>query len=146
VDSYIKDNLIPVEVHIQEPRAVFDRFAVQWTPTLLFLDPQGTERYRFQGFLPPEDFLSHLELGVAHTLFGSKNFKTAEQRFRQIVERDSKCEVTPEALYWAGVSKYKSTGDPSSLAETASEFRSKYPETIWAKKASVWAKHYGQTP
>jgi len=141
VESYIKENLIPVEVHIEEPRAVFDRFGVQWTPTLLFLDPQGTERYRFEGFLPPEDFLSHLELGVAQTLFGSKNFKAAEQRFRQIADRYSQSEVTPEALYWAAVSQYKSTGDPSSLAETAREFRSKYPETIWAKKVSVWPKH-----
>lgn len=109
VDSYISENLIPAKIHIKEQPATFDRFGVQWTPTLMFLDSDGAERYRFEGYLPPEDFLAHLELGLAHTLFGSKKFKEAEQQFRRVAQLYSKSEVAPEALYGAGVSRYKAT-------------------------------------
>lgn len=45
----------------------------------------------------------------------------------------------PEALYWAGVAKYKATGEAGALAETAEHFKTRFPESNWAKKASVWA-------
>ena len=44
----------------------------------------------------------------------------------------------PEALYWAGVARYKATSDPSALVQTAASFKQRYQETSWAKKASVW--------
>lgn len=63
----------------------------------------------------------------------------AEHRYRELAEDPSLGEVASEALYWAGVSKYKGSGDPSALAETANQFKSRYTDSPWAKKASVWA-------
>jgi hypothetical protein len=37
------------------------------------------------------------------------------------------------------VAKYKATGSGDALAETATEFRKRYQDSEWAKKASVWA-------
>ena len=45
-----------------------------------------------------------------------------------------------EALYWLGVSRYKSSGDPTALQQTAEAFKTRYRDSTWAKKASVWAK------
>lgn len=59
---------------------------------------------------------------------------------RHVVDRHPDAEVAPEALYWAGVSRYKGFDDASALKETAVALREKYPESPWAKKASVWAK------
>ena len=65
---------------------------------------------------------------------------TAESHFRLVVSEHPETETAAEALYWAGVSHYKATNAPAALAETAAEFRKRYQNTTWAKKASVWQK------
>jgi TolA-binding protein len=47
-------------------------------------------------------------------------------------------EAAAEAQYWAGVSRYKATGDGGALKETARAFDERYQDSPWAKKASVW--------
>ena len=47
-------------------------------------------------------------------------------------------DAAPEALYWAGVARYKATGDAASLKDTARAFTQQYQDSTWAKKASVW--------
>jgi TolA-binding protein len=128
-----------VRIHIKEQPAVFDRFGVQWTPTVVIDDSEGTERHRFQGFLPVDDFLAQLELGLAHAAFARKDWGGAEERYRNILKDYSKTEAAPEALYWAGVAKYKASGDAASLKDTAEKFKKKYSKSTWAKKSSVWA-------
>jgi len=132
-------DIVPVKIHIKEQPAVFDRFAAQWTPTLVIFDPLGAERHRFEGFLPPEEFLAQLELGLAHAAFAGKRWAEAERRFRQIVDSFSTSDAAPEALYWAGVARYKG-GDANALPETARLFKLKYPDSAWAKKSSVWER------
>ena len=121
------------------PPAVFERFGVQWTPTLVFFDPQGKEVYRFEGYLPPEEFLARLELGLGKAAFARKDFAAAERQFRGIVERLASTAAAAEALYWAGVARYKASGDAKALQETAAQFKERYRDSEWAKKASVWA-------
>jgi hypothetical protein len=117
-----------------------ERYGVQWTPTTLILDPSGVERHRIEGFLPAEDFLAQLALGLAKSAFARQQFAEAERRFREVVERFPKSEAAAEALYWAGVSRYKATNDAAALAQTADAFNQRYQESSWAKKASVWRK------
>jgi hypothetical protein len=138
VESYIAKNLIPVKIHVKEQPDQFERFGAQWTPTILILDPDRTERHRFEGFLPADDFLSQVQLGRAKAAFGRQQWDEAERRFREIVQQLPAADAAPEALYWAGVSKYKGTGDAAALAETATQFTQRYQQSTWAKKASVW--------
>jgi hypothetical protein len=138
VTRFVTGNFVPVKVHIKEQPATFKRFGAQWTPTLMVLDPEGTERYRFEGYLPPDDFLAQLEMGLARSAFEREQLAEAERRYREIAQRFPKSEAAPEAAYWAGVSKYKATGDAGALKETAHQMKQRYPESSWAKKASVW--------
>jgi TolA-binding protein len=115
-----------------------ERFNVQWTPTVVMLDSAGTERHRIEGYLDADEFLSQLELGAAHIAFAEKRFDDAERRFRSIVEEFPDTDAGPAGQYWAGVAKYKGSGDGSALAATAQAFKSKYADTTWAKKASIW--------
>jgi TolA-binding protein len=89
--------------------------------------------------LPADDFLAQLKLGSAHVAFGRKDWKRAEELYRKITEELPNADAAPEALYWAGVAKYKASGDAKSLGETAQQFKTKYQQSTWAKKASVWA-------
>jgi len=138
VATFIAQNFIPVKIHIKQQPDTFKRFGVQWTPTLLTLDSGGVERYRFEGFLPVTDFLAQLALGLGHTAFAHEQWREAEERFRSIVRDFPETDAAPEALYWAGVSRYKG-GDRAALADTAKQFQTSYAATSWAKKASVWA-------
>ena len=144
VVELIQDHFIPVRIHVRdhadEVKRLGARFNAQWTPTILLLDPAGQERHRIEGFLPADDFLAQITLGLAHSAFARGEFAEAERWYREVVEKYAPTEAAPEALYWAGVSRYKGTGDASALAETADQFSRRYQGTSWAKKASVWAK------
>lgn len=143
VVEFVSQHFVPVRVHVREQAGEFkrlgQRYAAQWTPTILLLDPQGEERHRVEGFLPVMDFLPQLLLGLGHSAFKRGAFDDAERHFRDVVERYPNTEAAPEALYWAGVARYKGTGDAAALADTAAQFRERYQESSWAKKASVWA-------
>jgi hypothetical protein len=124
---------------VKEQPEAFERFGAQWTPTILILDPSGVERHRIEGFLPAPDFLAQLKLGLAHEARLLGDFAKAERLYRELADDPTAGEVAPEALYWAGVSKYKGTGEPGALAETGEAFKTRFADSAWAKKASVWA-------
>jgi TolA-binding protein len=138
----IEELFVPVRVHVKDNAAEFkrlgERFGAQWTPTILVVDAAGQERHRIEGFLPADDLLSQLALGAAHAAFAAGDFATAAQRFDDISSRYQASDAAPEAQYWAGVSRYKGTGDATALKETARKFTERFQDTSWAKKSSVW--------
>ena len=142
VATFIAENFRPVRIHVKEDADAWQKvgleLGVQWTPTILILDHAGAERHRLEGFLPADDFLAQISLGLAKSAFSRNEFGDAEQRFRHVVDTYPNTETAAEALYWAGVSKYKGTNDASALQDTARAFGERYQETSWAKKASVW--------
>jgi TolA-binding protein len=139
VADIISRELMPVRIHVKEQPAAFERFGAQWTPTVAILDPDAVERHRIEGFLDAPDFAAQLELGLAKSAFARKNFADAERRFRSIVDKYPRSDAAAESQYWAGVSKYKATNDPSALGATAAAFKERYQDTPWAKKASIWS-------
>lgn len=102
------------------------------------MDAGGVERHRIEGFLPVEDFLAQLELGLAKLAFQKLQYPEAEKHFRSACQAYPASGAAPEACYWAGVSAYKATNQPEHLGETAKLLKEKYPESEWARKASVW--------
>lgn len=144
VGRLVSENFLPARLHVREDAADFkryrERFASLWTPTILLLDPEGEERHRVEGFLPAEDFLSQLTLGLGHLAFKAERWIDAERWFKRVVEQFPESEAAAEALYWAGVSRYKGQDDKSALVETAKAFEQRYRDSSWAKKASVWRK------
>jgi hypothetical protein len=142
VADFINEHFVPVRFHVKDQHDDFQRvggkYGAQWTPTVLMVDANGEERHRIEGFLPVDDFLSQLMLGTARAAFDQKDYAAAEQRYRRVVEEFPETEAAPEALYWAGVSNYRATNDPSALKATAAAFAERYQSSSWAKKASVW--------
>jgi len=140
--KFVNDNFAPARVHVKDDAQLFqkygEKYGAQWTPTILELDGEGVERHRIEGFLPNEDFLSQLMLGRAQIAFAEQKWDDAERRFREVVDSFATTDSAPEALYWAGVSRYKATGDARFLKETAEAFKTRYQGTSWAKKASIW--------
>jgi hypothetical protein len=144
VARLIGENFIPARVHVREQAADFKRFGerygAHWTPAILELDPEGVEQHRVEGFLEADDFLAQLTLGLGKAAFKSRRWQEAERWFREVVDRYPKSDAAPEALYWAGVSRYRQTNDPSALAATSAAFGRQYQDSTWAKKASIWSR------
>ena len=143
VEAVVK-RFVPARVHVKDNAAEYakasERFGVSWTPTILMIDPQGVERHRIEGFLPKDEFLAQLLLGLGQVAFHEKKFDEAAKGFDAVVQKSPNSEAAPEAQYWAGVARYKGTQDPAHLGATAKAFDDRYSDTVWAKKASVW-KH-----
>ena len=142
VARLITDRFVPVRVHVKDDAAEFQRLGAmldaQWTPTTLVIEAPSTERHRIEGFLPKEDFASQLELGLGKAAFGRSAFDEAARTFERVIERYPNTDAAPEAQYWAGVARYKASGDAQALADTAKRFNERYTNSTWAKKASVW--------
>ena len=138
MDALVSSNFISVRLHVKKHPEAMERFGVQWTPTVLILDSNGKERHRIEGFLPADDFLGQLQLGLGHAQFANSNFQDAERQFRDVVEKTPNTEAAAEAMYWAGVSRYKASNDAGALKATAQAFKDRYRDTSWAKRASIW--------
>jgi hypothetical protein len=142
VRDFIADNFIPVRVHVKHNRELWERlgsrFGVRWTPTILIVDGEGAEQHRIEGFLPADQFMGQLALGTAHTAFNRKDYVSAERLFKAVTNRFPETDAAAEAMYWAGVSTFEGTKDPSALRSTAAALSERYPESTWATKASVW--------
>ncbi len=139
MSKFVSEHFIPVKIHIKERPQDFGRFKAEWTPTLIVAEPDGTERHRSVGFLAADDLLAQLQLGLAKAAFSRAQFEEAQRAFQAVVEHYPRADAAPEALYWQFVSAYKATGKPEFLKQAGTELREKYPQTEWAKKASVWA-------
>lgn len=129
---------MPIEAHIKEHPAYFHRFEAVWTPTVLILNANGTERMRIEGYLPKEEFRPQLELGLARILFMNKDWPEAERKYAEVLQRYPDSKAAPEALYWEGVSRYKATNDHTILGGLPGQFKEKYPDSIWALKTLAW--------
>jgi hypothetical protein len=144
VAQFVGEHFLPARVHVREQPEDFKRlgarFGAEWTPTILLLDPEGTERHRIEGYLPADDFMAQLGLGLGRVEFSAGDFAEAERQLREVVSRHPEADAAPEALYWAGVAKYKATGDAAALQETGEAFRQRYQDSSWAKKSSVWVE------
>jgi TolA-binding protein len=142
VARLINEHFVPARVHVKEQPEDFQRlgqqFNAQWTPAQLLLEADGTERHRIEGFLPAEDMLAQLTLGLAKRAFARQEWDQAERLYREIVDKYPSTSAAPEGLYWAGVAQYKRTNDVAALRETGHEFTTRYAETEWAKRASIW--------
>ena len=101
--------------------------------------PDGEEAHRIEGFLPVEDFLAQLELGLGKALLREEKFQDAERHFEAVASGHSDSESAPQALYWAGVAAYKASHDPGRLKETYEKLKRLFPSSEWTRKGVVWA-------
>ncbi|HEY3423109.1 MAG TPA: thioredoxin fold domain-containing protein [Methanocellaceae archaeon] len=140
VSKFITDNFVPLmyEVSEQASKDLMKRYEVQWTPTFVAADQKGDTVYRWEGYLPTDDFQAQMLMAEAKMAFKAENFSRAEKCYSAVAGKYPKSDTAPEAVYYLGVSRYKRTEDPSHLKNANEELKSKYPENVWTKKASVW--------
>jgi TolA-binding protein len=134
VAEFIEENMVPLRLPFNAQPESTD-FRLRWTPTLITLDAEGEEHHRTVGFLPPEELIPSLLLGIARAHFDRDQFSEALSRLDKILADYPKSASTPEAVYLAGVARYKSTHDPKSLKEAYERLQAEYPSSEWTTRA-----------
>jgi hypothetical protein len=134
VIEFIQKNMIPLRVPFNS-KPLADDFNIKWTPTLITLDSRGKEHHRTVGFLPPEELVPSLLLGLGKIHFDQENLAQAIAIFDQVGAQYSKSDAAPEAIYLLCVSKYKSTHQAKPLKEAYERLQASFPASEWTKRA-----------
>src|SRR5574337_72539 len=107
VVDYINKMFIPVRYNIQTNTDVKNKYRILWAPTVLVLDSNSTDYHRFNGFLPPDEFIPQLEFGLGKMALEKGDLKTAQAQFMSVVEKHPGSDIAPESQYWVGVIEYQ---------------------------------------
>ena len=134
VTEFIQKNMIPLRVAFDAQPLSID-FNIKWTPTLITLDSNGKEHYRTVGFLPPEELIPSLMLGIAKSYFDRERFSEALSTLDKLLKDYPKSDSAPEAIYLQGVCRYKNTHDAKPLKEAYERLQAHYPSSEWTKRA-----------
>lgn len=142
VQAYIEEQFIPVksECNWEKRTDLMKRFSVQWTPTLLVLDAEGTEHHRLVGYIPNDDLLAHLEMGLGKIAFDRDRYAEAGKHFQTVVDRHPEAGAAPEAVFLHGVAGYRKTHDAKALRRIYDTLSTKYPQSEWARRSKPYAQ------
>jgi len=110
-------------------------YGIKWTPTLVLLDGEGREHHRTIGFIPPEELVPTLFLGIAKAHFNRDEYDDALKALGRILEDYPRCDEAPEAIYMQGICLYKSTRNAGRLREAYDRLLSEFPSSAWFKRA-----------
>ena len=119
---------------VEANQPVLDRFRHVWTPDLRVLDVDGTELYRWNGYLPPAEFAPQLIAALAHARLRRKEWDAAKALYEEVLRRYPTALVAAEAQYYVGVSAYRSTHNASDLLHGWHELEKSHPESEWTVK------------
>jgi hypothetical protein len=136
VVEHIEKHVIPVRIAFDDPLA--REFVVKWTPNLLFADEKRVVHHRIIGFLPPEQLIPAIMLGVGKTFFDLGDLDRALEMLNELVEKHPASHAAPEAVYFEGVSRYKKTHSAEPLKNAYEKLKTTYAETEWVKRASPY--------
>ena len=134
VIEFVQENVVPLRVPVTDQPLPTD-FNVKWTPTLIVLDAEGKEHHRIVGFLPPEELIPSLMLGIAKSGFDREQYVEALSALEKLLGTYPKSDSAPEAIYLQGVCQYKSSHDPKPLKKAYEQLQAVYPSSEWTKRA-----------
>ncbi len=114
------------------------RYMQVWTPTIHLLLADGRSVHEHIGYLPPDEFLAELELGVAKSHLKRRDYGVAADWFERIRDRRPTSHVAPESAYWAAVARYNESGQKDGLLKGWRALRLRYPDSVWRWKQMIY--------
>jgi hypothetical protein len=99
VADTINERFAPVQVNTQEEAAqpVIERYRQTWTPDVRVLAPDGYELYRWNGYLPPFEYVAQLLAAQAQALLRMGDLDRAAGVYEEVLWRFPTSAVAAEA-------------------------------------------------
>lgn len=138
VQETILQFAVPVQVDNSQPqhKDLLERIRHIWTPDVRILSPDGFELYRWDGFLPPPEYIARLLCALAYAHLRLREFKDAEAHYVDVLTRFSTTYAAPEAQYYLGVTRYRADPDSNELLTQWHHLTSRYPGSEYRVKQS----------
>jgi len=140
VINFLEKNFVPVKLNVTEESPHIKEWSrgmsQLWTPSFIVLDSDRREARRAYGYLPPDEFIAELKLGLGMISMLRVDYENAYSIFHGVLDNHPNSTVVPEAMYWCGVTAYKREGKPDKLLEHWKELKNRFPQSIWWTKAS----------
>ncbi len=137
VAQFIASRFIPARVVVKQDPRLVEEYFVSWTPNVVIADEQGKIHYRVEGYLPPEEFMARLSLGIGKYWLHRKQFAQAKERFDEVALRHAGTGAGAEALYWMGVAQYKQSHDPAQLRPSWQKLAQEQPHSEWTQRTRI---------
>lgn len=135
VVAAVEQRFVPLKLDLfHDPREVIRPLDVIWTPTILFADRRGDVHYRGLNFLPPELFLSLLDLGEANVELRWSRTDHAIALLRAAYDRDPDGAMAAEVLYHWGIAVYLKSHSNEAMYEVWDVLRKRFPASVWAAR------------
>jgi len=134
VERRLNESFVAFKPQIDLNQELAKKYEVHWTPGIVILDEMENMHYRAFGYHPPELCEHLLDIGRGMTHFDLGRYREAAEAFTRVTEDRTRSPLTPEALYWLGVARYK-TGDKSAMTQVWSRLLDEHPQSLWAQKA-----------
>ena len=138
VQEIINKYAVPVQMNNAEPgfADTLERLHHIWTPDIRIMSEDGFELYRWDGFLPPPEFMARALCAFGYAYLRLKRFKEAEACYVDVLRRFSTAYAAPEAQYYLGVTRYRADPDSNELLTQWHHLTSRYPYSEYRVKQS----------
>ena len=137
VAGILNAEVVPVQLpYDAEPQS--RDYKVKWTPALFVIDGDGLEHHSSVGFLPPEEFIPFLILGMGKAYFDRDEVDSAAAQLQRVIDDYPDSMAAPEAIYLRGVCRYKATHSADGLIGAYELLKSNYPTSEWARRAEPY--------
>jgi hypothetical protein len=137
VSNFITDRMVALRAPVSANPLIAD-FGVAWTPTLVVLDYYGKEHQRTVGYIPPDELVASLLLGIGKVGFNNDQFSEAGIQFNTLLNGYPQSAAAPEAVYLRGVARYKSSREAAALKDTYQQLLAQYPGNEWTRRAEPY--------
>jgi len=129
---------VPVRVNKEKQIDLFKKYTITWTPTIVILDGEGKEHFRFTGFLPPSELCAAIILEGAKTELDLHNYDLAIKCCNEVIGKYKGSVFVPEAIFYLSVAKYLSTHDAKNLRAGYDRLTKEFPGAEWTLKAAPY--------
>jgi TolA-binding protein len=138
VGEIIERDGVPIQIDNSQNanKALLDGMHHIWTPDIRILDSGGAELYRWDGYLPPNEYAARALVGFAQAYLRTRNYARAEQLYADALTRFPTSLAAAEAQYYLGVTRYRADPESNELLHQWAMLRSKYPESEYRVKQS----------
>jgi hypothetical protein len=138
VAELIAELFVPVQCNVTQEasKPLIRQFRQAWTPDVRVLNSECFELYRWNGYLPPFEFMPQLLVGGGQACLRMDQLDRAAEMFEETLRRFPTSASAAEAGYYLPVAKYKASHEGNDLIGGWQRLQSQHPNSIWRTKQS----------